>query len=753
MVNLRPVVAKPVISDSSQTSVTDFKSRRRSSDCIGENRLEFPVFFARNSTVVGVCRLNRTTAGFIFYQASDRYTVGALRPVTERNQEMSTFTKLSAQQQRLLDYKAMLRGRRTVDFIAPEPMPNRLLPATDDDLGNQVPKIEQGVAMAFQVSKFPEYDLNDNGQVTMQLRIDEVPVGTPLTGTRPLADSWFDQRIILPAGYTDKAGEHKVMVYLTVRFNNFESPDFVFRVDTQPPRPTLDAVVPDRIKTEGITAEYFDTNANVLLSYPGSYGDAKIDDVIEFMLAEYKASGDVDYDTARLIGTAVRLLPTTPLQTTNLTKAFLEDGADEGERAIFVYATDRKGNKSLASPVVKVDVSLIPAPKNETVSVPLHDDNNLILLADAQTPVSAEFNYDNFQAGDQLRVNIDKQLLGDIDVDAVPFNFPLTYKQLFNGDLGVKTVDLEWQVRRNNKFYPPTPASKTLNIDLRKPGLPVDPDNPGTPGSPDLRLPKVTVFGTDKFEPNKLNKKDLDKGAIVTFPIYEGHKAKDRIQLRFWGIEVPESEGGVVTLDGSETADTVLELRIPGEYIGEAGNNDNTFAECEISHADVNETVAVTPRQKIKIHITPDVMVQPDFVGYDVGGDGPELHCGSLVVDPESMQKAVEVKFPGDPRLANIIVNFYVQGYENDQDDTGKNIRGDIILDAAWTVDKKPNKDEADTGFSVFFPWTVFDKIRNGWCTLHCSARFGEHTTPSTELTFRVGMFNPGNGEFCPLIR
>ena len=666
---------------------------------------------------------------------------------------MSIFKKLSAQQQRLLDYKAMLRGRRTIEFEAPEPMPNLLLPATDDDLGDQVPKSEQGLAMPFKVSKFPDYDLDDDGPVVMQLWIDDIPDGTPLEGKRPLDEAWFDQRITLPAGYTNRAGEHKVRVDLKVRFNTYESPNFYFRVDTQPPRPTVETVVPDRIKAEGITAEYFDSNTNVLLSYPGNYGDAKIDDVIEFMLAEYKVGGDVDFDTARLIGTAVRLTPTTPLQTTNLTKAFLEAGADEGERAIFVYATDRKGNRSLVSPAVKVDVSLIPAPKNEKVAVPLHDDNNMILLADAQTPVVAEFNYDNFRAGDELRVSLDKQVLGDIPVTGVPFDLPLTYKQLFNGDLGVKSINLEWQVRRNNKFYPSTPASKTLNVDFRKPGLPVDPDNPGTPGSPDLRLPLVMVYGTDRLQPNKLNVRDLAAGAVVLVPIYEGHKKDDRIQLRFVGVDVPESDGGVVVLDGDETADTVLEFKIPGEFIEEVGNTKSAFAEYVVSHEDVNETTTVSPRQKVEVHITPAVMVQPDFVVYGIGGDGPELHCGSLVVDPETTLKAVEVKFSGDQRLANVDVKFYVQGYENAKDDTGKNIQGDIILDAALMVSKTPDEGEANIGFSVFFPWEVFDKMRKGWCTLHCSAKLEGYTTPSAPKLFRVGMFNPGNDEFCPLIR
>ncbi|MBV7556467.1 hypothetical protein KW841_29350 [Pseudomonas sp. PDM28] len=667
---------------------------------------------------------------------------------------MSTFNKLSAQQQRLLDYKAMLRERRIKDFPAPEPMPDKLLPATADDLGNQVPKSEQGLAMTFKVPKFADYDLDDDREVIMQLILGDTEddkVGTPLTGRRPLDETWFDQRITLPLGYTDKAGEHNVWIFLTVGLNTAESFRFVLRVDTQPPSPTAETVVPDRIKNEGITAEYFDSMAHVLLSYPGNYGDAKIGDVIEFMLAEYNGSGAVDLDTARLIGTAERFTAVTPLQTTNLTKAFLENGGDEGKRAIFVYATDRKGNKSVASPPVEVDVSLIPAPKNQTITVALHDDNNLILLADAQTPVIAEFNYDNFQTGDQVRVSIDGQPLGDIPVGSVPFDLQLTYKQLFNGDLGLKTIDLEWQVRRNNKFYPPVAAKKELNIDLRKPGMPVDPDKPGNPGSSDPRLQPVTVLGANRLEPNKLGKLDAENGAFVIVPIYEGHKARDRIQLRYMDVPLREDEGGVVTLDGSETSETVLEMRIPGQVIGDVGNNDNAFADYTISHEDVNENIALAPRQTVEVRIVPGVMVQPDFVVYGDVGDGPELHCKSLVVDPDTALKAVEVKFSGDTRLKDVDVKFYVQGYENAKDGTGKNIPGDIILDAAAMVEKTPDEDEASTGFSVFFPWQVFDKIRDGWCTLHCSAKLDGYTTPSDEKWFRVGMFNPGNGDFCPL--
>jgi hypothetical protein len=670
---------------------------------------------------------------------------------------MSKFKKLSAQQQRLLDYKQMLRDRSApLEFLPPVPSPNKLLPATADDLGNQVPKVEQGLAMTLAIDMFPDYDLPDDGSVSLWIWLNGKDEGIPLTGTRPLSEAWFDQKLTLPANITNVAGVHEVGLHLQVRFNHSYTPannPLILRVDTQPPRPTVVTGVPDEIKLDGITAEYFERIDHVLLTYPGNYGDAKIGDVVEFMIAESAADGaEVDFDTARVIDRIERSTMEVPLETKKLTKEFVS--ADEGNYVIYVRVFDRKGNESLPSPPVPVEVSLIPAPKNEAVAVPLHDDDSLILLADAQTPVIAIYNYDNFRDGDQLRITIDGQPLegGDVNVVSVPFDLPLTYKQLFNGDLGEKTIDLEWQVRRNNKFYPATAVKKALNVDFRKPGKPVDPENPGTPGSPDVSLPMITVFGRNRLEPNKLSKKDLETGALATAPIYEGHKAKDRIQLRYFGVDVPEDEGGLVELDGAEDDDTVLQFQIPGWLIEDEGNNSSLPVDYIVRHEDVNQNEAMSRPQQIVVFITPGVMVVPEFDIYGVGNDGPELHCGSLVPDLDTGSKAVEVKFTGDPRLKNVVVSFYVQGYENAKDDDNKNIPGDIILDAAEIVQKTPSEAEATSGFSVFFPWEVFDKIRNGWCTLHCSAKLDGYTTPSDPEMYRVGMFNPGDGGFCPLI-
>lgn len=664
---------------------------------------------------------------------------------------MSTLKKLTAQQQRLLDYKKKLRERSSlIDFGEPVPFPDKTLPATADDPENQVPKSEQGLAMTFRPSQFPDFDLDDAASVLMQLEFNGVRVGTTLTGTRPLTAAWFDQVLTLPAGHTDKEGEHEVKVFLQVRFNTFLSPEFVVRVDTTAPVVTVVPVVPPEIIQDGITAEFFEKEPFVALSHVGTYVDAKIGDKVKFCIAEISAGAPV-MGTMRVIEEIVRTTLAIPLKTEKLTKAFVD--ADEGKRALFIIAEDRKGNIGAPSPFVEVDVSLIPAPKSLTVAVELHDDDDQVLHADAQTPVVAEFNFDNFREGDQLRLGLGGQPLGDIDVDAVPFSLPLTYAQIHLGEVGPAKMELTWQVRRVLKFYPAVPVIKIINKDLRKPGKPVDPLDPGTPGSPDPHLPLVTVRGTDRLEPNKLNVKDISSGAVATAPIYEGHKAGDICQLRYYGVDVPKADGGVVVLDGSETDDTVLEWKIPGALIGDGGNKPDVPVDYIVSHPSVNETIAISRPQPVQVYISPGVMVVPAFVVFGVGPDGKELHCGSLVADPDSPSKAVEVRFSGDARLKDINVDFHLLGYENIKDGTGKNIPGDVIVDAIGLVSKEPNEAEATNGFSVYFPWEVFDKIRNGWCTLHCSAKLEGYTTPSVPEFYRVGMFNPGTGDFCPLTR
>ncbi|WP_458370835.1 hypothetical protein [Pseudomonas fluorescens] len=658
---------------------------------------------------------------------------------------MTVLEKLSTKEKRLLSYRKKPRSAPLEDLNPPSLETIALLPATTDDLGNQLHSRDQGLEMKLKLSRFPASNYPDGSSITVQALFNDNLVGNVLNGTTPLSDEWFEQTLTVPAGLTAAEGEHSVQYRIKYRLNEDDSLPLIIRVDTQAPTPVTETIVPPRIKTEGITAEYFVDEGvdHVLVGYLPTYPVAKIGDIVEFMVKE---AGKPD-DQAALIERIERLDLSDPLNTQKLTKSLI--GIDEGEIELFVYVTDRKGNKSLASPKLKVDVSLFPAPAGLVVTVPLHDDDDIILFEDARGPVSAILNYTNFKANDKWRLAVDHQTpVLEPDVDAVPFPHTFTYRYLYNDNDGPKDVDFEWQVRRGNKLYPEPPHSQKLKIDLRKPGEQPDPDNPGLPGSPDPKLPLVTVQGVDVLRPNYLSKLDGELGANAFVNIYKGHKQGDIIQLIYHGVEVEETDGGVVELDGNETDDTVLQFRIPGAYIASGGNNEQTRVEYIVSH-DQNATVARSNTQHVKVYVNQFPMPQPDFAITGDIGDGPELFCGSLKHNADLGTMAVEVEFPPTADLADITITFYVQGYHNKVGENG-NEPGLRKPEAVDVVQKTPSAAEAAAGFSVFFTYHVFEKIKNGWCYILCSAVQKDEDTISDLRWFRVGMERAG-GDFCAI--
>jgi hypothetical protein len=665
-------------------------------------------------------------------------------PNTERSFEMTVLEKLSTKEKRLLSYRKKRRSGPLEDLGPPTLATIVLLAETADDPGNQLHSRDQGLEMKLKFPRFPTSGYPDGSPVTVQALFDDTPVGNTLSGITPLPDEWFEQTLTVPAGYTNTEGEHEVRYRITFRINPEDSLPLIIRVDNTAPSSTTQAIVPDRIRTEGITAEYFDEEDvdHVLVGYLQNYSGAKIGDVVEFMVKE---AGKPD-DQATLIERIERPNLAVPLNTQKLTKSLI--GIDEGEIELFVYVADRKGNKSPASPKLEVDVSLFPAPAGESATVPLHDDDNIILFEDARQPVSAILNYLNFKRDDKWRLVVDHQAPPlEPDVDAVPFSHTFTYRYLYNNNDGPKEVDFEWQVRRRNTLYPNVPHSRKLKIDLRKPGEQPDPDNPGLPGSPDLKLPLITVQGVDVLRQNYLTKLDGELGANAYADIYKGHKNGDVVQLIYHGVAVDEADGGVIKLDGSETDDTVLQFRIPGAYIVAGANNKQTRVEYIVSH-DQNATVARSSTQHVEVYVNEFPMPQPDFAITGEAGDGPELHCGSLKYNADLGTMAVEVKFPANADLKDTQIIFHVMGYENAQGGGGNNEPGLRLPGAVDTVTKTPSAAEAAAGFSVFFTYHVFEKIKNGWCEILCSAVQEGYDTTSDPRLFRVGMELAG-GDFC----
>jgi len=636
------------------------------------------------------------------------------------------------------------------DYDAPSVESPLLLGPTDDDAGNQVHSRDQGLAMSLTFANLPAGDNPNKTRVRVQAKWNGTLIGNIVEDTTPLPPNWAnDKRLVIPAGMTDKPGPHEVRYRVTFGLNSKDSNPITISVDKE--APTLDEAVtyPDEIKADGFTHEYFeDVSPHALLSYKDTYPGAKTDDSFEFWMGKIGTDGKPTADST-LIETVRLVSPRQALETKKLTRDLIT--LDEGTIDLFAYVTDRKGNRSLASPPVTVPISMIPMPKDLTLDIVLENNDvsgRVILFRDAQVPVHGKHQFLNWRSGDKLRRQIANQPEKVVDIlSAPPFVDDISYRELLDdGNLDLKGLEYKYQIQRGNKLIPAIPIKKILNVHLDKPGEQPDPDNPGLPGSPDPKLNIVNVKGVNP-RPNYLNEHDKVSGAKVRMLIFKGHKKGNEIEFHYHGFPLPT----VLKLDGTETDDTVLEVELPPDYIADGGNNKQMRVGYTVYHPDVNETIAVAVDQHVDVYVDEIPMPQPNFkvTGDPGNGDGETVYCDSLVRDPNTNQVAVEVVFAPDAKFADKKISFSIQGYEN-VFDAGNNKPGNTIDGAFARVEKTPTAAEAAAGFSVFFEHTVFGTIFNGWCELTCASIQDGYYTRSLPLQFRVTM-NHGDDSYCEL--
>ncbi|MCP1420478.1 hypothetical protein J3D47_004721 [Pseudomonas laurylsulfativorans] len=626
-----------------------------------------------------------------------------------------------------------------------------LLGPTDDDPGNQVHTQDQGLAVSLKFPNLPAGGNPDRTRVQVQAKWDGDLVGDPVVDTTPLPPNWADdKRLVIPPGKTDEPGPHVVRYRVTFGLNGKDSDPITIHVDQEAPTLSEAVTYPDEIKNDGFTHEYFeDVSPHALLSYKDTYTGAKTGDLFEFWIGKIGADGKPTADST-LIETVELVSPRQALETKKLTRALIK--VDEGEIDLFAYVTDRKGNRSLASPAVTVPILMIPMPKDLKLDIVLESGDvtdRVILFRDAQVPVHGKHQFLNWRPGDKLRRKIANQAEKVLDImSSPPFVDDISYRELLDdGNLDLKNLEYKYQIQRGNKLIPATPITKILKVHLDKPGVqPEDPDNPGLPGSPDPKLNIVNVKGVNP-RPNYLNEQDKILGAKIRVPIYEGHKKDDEIEFHYQGVPLPT----VLKLDGNEADDEVLEADIPPDYVADGGNNKNMRVGYTVYHRDVNDTIAVAVDQHVDVYVDEILMPQPKFeITADPGnGDGQSVYCDSLVRDPDTNNVVVEVVFAANAKFADKKISFFIQGYEN-VTDSGSNKPGNTIDGAFSSVEKTPTVAEAAAGFSVYFEHTVFQTIFSGWCELSCASIQDGYYTRSLPLLHRVSM-NHGDHEYCDL--
>lgn len=656
--------------------------------------------------------------------------------------------------------KARLSGsqkKRTpvpADFDAPTVDSPVLLGATDDDLGNQVLSQDQGLAMSLKFANLPAGEAPNNTRVRVQAEWNGTLVGNIVEGTTPLPPDWADDKTLaIPANHTNLAGEHRIRYRVQYGLNAKFSDPTTVRVDRDPPVLAAEVNYPAEIKSDGFTPEYFDdVSPHALLSYSNAYTGAKTGDSFEFWIGKLGADGKPTVDST-LIDTVVLVSPRQPLETSKLTRALIT--IDEGEVELFAFSIDRKGNKSIASPVSKIPVSMIPMPKDFTLEIVKEGgdvSDRTILFRDAQVPVHAQHKFLNWRSGDKLRRSIGGQPARLIDIltdpGTSPFIDTLSYSELLDdGNLGEKELDYTYQIQNGVRVTPKTPILKKLRVHLAKPGeQPDDPDDIGVPGSPDPKLNLVNVRGVF-LRDNYLIKPDATIGATAFIKIYKGHKIDDEIEAHYHGVPLPV----ILKLDGTETDETILEVSIPADYIASGGNNKQARVGYTVYHPGVNETTSLARDQLVDVYVNEIPMPPPSFavIGDPGNGDGDTVYCDSLVRHPDTNAVVVEATFTPDAKFVGKEITFLIRGYEN-VDVGGANKPGLAIPKAIETVVVTMPANVGDPGWKAYFPHEVFQTIFNGWCEITCSTEQDGYRTPSDPQLFRVTM-DYGDGKYCDL--
>ncbi|MDI2146030.1 MULTISPECIES: hypothetical protein [unclassified Pseudomonas] len=634
---------------------------------------------------------------------------------------MNSVIKLTPVQSRER-YLNILRNAPKADFEPPVlDDDNPLLPDESDDDPNQLHKQYQGFSLKVNVLRFDGADDNPPVDGFINLAWDGTQRGPRHRYTTPIDSGVIVIPMELPEGFTNVSGPHTLSYVLNHGGNTKTIPDLIINIDTTPPDVSGLVTLPPEVETNGITKPYLDAHGFVLITMP-TVADIKKGD-------EYECYFGSTFPTPVHVGDFPVVDPLVPV-TFRLTTAMV--GTEEGEKAIFYYRKDRKGNRSLNSPFKRVNVTLTDPPANlEDPSIPLFDNDTApkkIDLADARMRpgVGIIDQYDNFVDGDELEVTVDGVVMSAQKIAGFPTYVEIPYSYWHNGDLGEKTIEVSYQIKRGTIRHPASnpPKNDAVLVDLRRPGGGEGPDDP----NPDF-LP-VDVQGAGGNPVNVLTVLDKDQDVEVTVAAFPGIKDKDIATLIWNGVEVTDAEGGVLTLDGTETD---LDWTIDWSVVDAGGNGTDVQVTYKVTNPDVNDNEERSLPQDVDVFIRPGSVPQAKFQHLDP--DFEYLNCPSLRSHPV-LVKCIEVFVPaGEPQLEGQTLTFTYQGYSDSAGST-------VIPNNKEEVTYKPDSSDVQNGFTISFPYQKFLDTGNAWGAVSYSAVIDGRPTPSERHLVRVLMRN-----------
>ncbi|WP_169429339.1 hypothetical protein [Pseudomonas fluorescens] len=617
-------------------------------------------------------------------------------------------------------YLSILRNSPKAEFEAPVlDDDNPLLPDEVDDDPNQLHKQYQGFALKVTVLRFDGADDDPPVDGYINLTWDGTRQGPRYTYTTPIAAG--DIPMVLPAGLTNVSGPHMLSYVLNHGGNTKDIPDLLINIDTTLPDVSGLVTLPPEVEANGITKPYLDANGFVLITMP-KVADIKIAD-------KYECYFGSTFPTPVFVGEFIVVDPLDAV-TFKLTTAMV--GTEEGEKAIFYYRTDRKGNRSLNSPFKRVNVTVTDPPKDlEDPSIPLLDNDTApkkIDLADARMRAGVGIidKYENFLDGDELEVTVDGVVVPAQKIAGFPTYVPVPYSYWHNGDLGDKTIKVSYQIKRGEIRHPASnpPENATVRVDLRRAGDGEGPEDP----NPNFR--PVDVQGAGGNPINVLTVLDKDEDVDVKVAAYPGIKDKDIATLIWNGVEVKDAEGGVLLLDGTETE---LNWTIEWSVVDAGGNGTEVPVTYKVTNPDVNDNEERSMPRDVDVFIRPGSVPQATFQHLDPDFD--YLNCPSLQSHPVLI-KCIEVFVPGgEPQLEGQTLTFTYQGYSDSAGNT-------VIPNNKEEVKYQPDSSDVQNGFTIRFPYEQFLNTGNAWGAVSYNAVIDGRPTPSVRHLVRVVMRN-----------
>ncbi|TSD77332.1 hypothetical protein FFI16_013190 [Pseudomonas sp. KBS0710] len=391
-------------------------------------------------------------------------------------------------------------------------------------------------------------------------------------------------------------------------------------------------------------------------NYPTASGQWAIGDTVRY----YWSQGLVPLPAFEV---GAQVPPRLMLQTGNTYTVSPSDITGSGQWNFFRTITDAAGNTSRPSVVSTFNVSLLPAPEQLDIFIPLAPApvggslDDLLNIADYVTGISFEATYSNPQFSlDQIQWRVGTQPFTALSPTFTTLPSVIsgtTLNTLIRTDYGTKKgpqpTEVQFRVVRNGETF--DSPIKTINVDLSVTGG----VNPGEPGSPNPNLNQAHIFGLGSTEADVIRANHANNDLTVHIMLWT---AADIPTAGQWihvvgddGIAVAPAKQITTELPGDPFT---LTIPWPSQLIKRNGKQNIHYFVAASETPGPTDNLNRAPNTEIEV--IDAVMISlaaPQFVR--TYGSGPSLiwNCDSMGPRPQVTPPDYDGRIfvPGDPRF------------------------------------------------------------------------------------------------------